>query len=124
MPLSAAVQVGGLGVDVDGLGNAPPKPVTLLVKDRDRGLIDLVVVVVDVVSDWRGGALMLISSDPKSPFSFADVGGGTVLALYFIHNPGLVKLVHLVFSVFVGLRWTWTPVWRMLRAIASVVEPT
>ena len=99
MPLSVTVQVRGFGVDVDGFGNAPPKPVTLFVQNRDLGLVNIVIIIVDVVSDWRGGALMLVGSYTKPSFCFTNVGGSTVITLYFIYNPCLVQLVHLVFGV-------------------------
>ena len=99
MPLSATVQVGGFGLDVYGFGNAPPKPVTLFVKNGDRRLVNIVVIIVDVVSDWRGGALMLVGTYPEPSFRFANIGGGTVIALYLVYNPCLVQLVHLVFGV-------------------------
>ena len=90
------IEGGAVLLDVIGLSYAPLEPASFLMEDRHLVFRELVLVLLEMLTDVRRGVLVLSKAAVKRPSRFPHIVGITVVTLYMIHHSAFVLFLHLV----------------------------
>ena len=99
MSPSVVIEGGALLLDIEGLGYTPLEPACLLVEHRYLVLRELVLMLLEVLTDVRGWVPMLSKAAVERPSSFPHIVGFTVVTLHLVHHSAFMLFVNLVLRV-------------------------